>query len=355
VKRRVAAASRTGLRGLISLVITMVIASVALFVLMRVIPGDPASVLAGDANATQQSIAQVRHSLGLDQSIYAQYLSWLGNALHGNLGASYFSRDSVTSVIATTLPDTLWIVFGGLLLAGAIGIPAGILAALQVHRPADSAIRQVATVASAIPAFWLGGLLAGLLAIKFRLFPATGFVSPTADPAGFISHLVLPCVAVALSIAASVTRQTRSAMLEALSAESIRTLRAMGIPEWKIVWQHALKNASVPVVTVLGLDMNRAISGVVVVESVFGIPGIGSQLVSSVLQRDFPVVQGGILTLILLVMVLNLLLDVVCSVLDPRTANAGLRSRARRPRRRLAPAAPEATVAALQASTGGEA
>ena len=354
MKRRVTAASRAGLRGLIALVITMVIASVALFVLMRVIPGDPASVLAGDANATQQSIAQVRHSLGLDQPIYAQYLSWLGNALRGNLGASYFSRDSVTSVIGTPLPDTLWIVFGGLLLAGVLGIPAGILAALRVRRPADAAVRHVATVASAVPAFWLGGLLAGLLAIKFRLFPATGFVSPATDPAGFISHLVLPCVAVALSIAASVTRQTRSAMLEALGSESIRTLRAMGIPEWKIVWQHALKNASVPVVTVLGLDMNRAISGVVVVEAVFGIPGIGSQLVSSVLQRDFPVVQGGILTLILIVMVMNLLLDVVCSVLDPRTAGAGQRSRGRRLRRRPAPA-PEPAVAALQASTGGEA
>jgi peptide/nickel transport system permease protein len=354
VKRRSAAAGRTALRSLVSLVLTMLIASVAVFVLMRVIPGDPASVLAGDANATQQSIAQVRHSLGLDQPMYVQYLTWLRGAVHGNLGASYFSRDSVTSVIATTLPDTLWIVFGGLIIAALIGIPAGIFAAIRVRRPADSLVRHAATVASAIPAFWLGGLLVGVFAITLDVFPATGFVSLAADPAGFISHLVLPCVAVALSIAASVTRQTRSAMLEALSAESIRTLRAMGIPERKIIWQHALKNASIPVVTVLGLDMNRAISGVVVVESVFSIPGIGSQLVSSVQQRDFPVVQGGILALILLVMVVNLLLDVVCSVLDPRTAGTGSRSRARVVRRRPGPAVAEPAAATVPASTGGE-
>lgn len=303
---------------LAELVITALIAAVGCFVLLRVIPGDPASVLAGEASTTPQQLIQIRESLNLDQPLLVQLVRYLGGALHGDLGESYFDKVPVTDLIAQTLPRTLTLVALGIIVAIIIGLPLGVTAAVKVGSRLDTLVRVVATLGLAVPNFWLAMILVSVFALQLGWFPATGWVTPATDLTASFEHLVLPAVALGAVMAAELARQTRSAMIEALGADSIRTLRAMGLSNRAIIWQHALKNSAVPIVTILGLNLNRAISGAIVIEAIFGLPGIGTQIQLAAQDRDYPVIQGVVLATVVLVVVTNFALDLVYTWLDPR-------------------------------------
>ncbi|WP_214405460.1 ABC transporter permease [Pseudonocardia lacus] len=304
-------------RKLVSVLLTLLFASVMVFAITYLVPGDPAVVVAGE-QATPEQIALVRSELGLDDPIVEQYGRFMWGVLHGDLGTSLFTREPVVDIVARTLPRTMELVVAGLVVAIAAGIPLGIAAAMRARTAADGVIRAVSTAGLAIPNFWFGLILVSIFALDWAVLPATGFVSVFDDPVEGLAHQVLPALAIGLTAMAAIARQTRSAMIEVLSADFVRTQRAMGVPARAIVWQHALKNASIPVVTIIGLDISRLIGGAVVVETVFGISGLGGALVSATTQRDFPVVQGVILVVVFLVVIVNLLIDVLYTWLDPR-------------------------------------
>jgi peptide/nickel transport system permease protein len=304
---------------LVELVTTVLIAAIGCFLLLRVIPGDPASVLAGEASTTPQQLNQIRQSLNLNEPVLTQLVKYLGGALHGDLGESYFNKVPVTDLIAQTLPRTMSLVVFGIVVAILIGLPLGITAAVKVGSRTDTVVRVLATLGLAVPNFWLGMILVSVFALQLGWFPATGWVTPAADPTASFEHLVLPGIALGAVMAAELARQTRSAMIEALGADSIRTLRAMGLGNLALIWQHALKNSSIPIVTLLGLNLNRAISGAIVIEAIFGLPGIGTQVQLAAQDRDYPVVQGVVLATVVLVVLANFLLDIVYTWLDPRT------------------------------------
>lgn len=310
------------LRRVSALVVTVLIASAVIFVLMRLIPGDPAAALVSQEGASPQRLREIHEALGLNDPIPVQYVHWLERAAQGDLDTSFTGREPVTEIIIRTLPKTIQIVFGGLVFAVLIGVPLGIVAAIRANTRTDASVRVFATIGLAIPHFWLGLLLVGIFALGLGWFPATGFVGLTENFGDGIRYLVLPSLAVGLTSMAAITRQTRSAMLEVLSADFIRTLRAAGLREQVIIWRHALKNSSIPLVTIVGLDVNRAISGAIVIEAVFGIQGIGNEIAQATLQRDFPVIQGVMLTSVLLVVIVNLILDLAYLWIDPRTRAA---------------------------------
>jgi peptide/nickel transport system permease protein len=304
-------------RKLVSVVSTLLFASIMVFLITYLVPGDPAAVVAGE-QATPEQIALVRSELGLDDPIVEQYGRFLWGVLNGDLGTSLFSREPVLDIVARTLPRTLELVVAGLTVAVLAGVPLGIAAAMRARTTADGVIRAVSTAGLAVPNFWLGLMLVSIFALEWSVLPATGFVSVFEDPVEGLAHQALPALAIGTSAMAAIARQTRSAMIEVLSADFIRTQRAMGVPGRLIVWQHALKNASIPVVTIVGLDISRLVGGAVVVETVFGISGLGGALVSATTQRDFPVVQGVILVVVFLIVIVNLLIDVLYTWLDPR-------------------------------------
>ncbi|MCO1657034.1 ABC transporter permease [Pseudonocardia humida] len=304
-------------RKVVSVLLTLLFASAMVFLITYLVPGDPAVVVAGE-QATPEQIALVRSELGLDDPIVEQYGRFMWGVLHGDLGTSLFTREPVVDIVARTLPRTMELVVAGLVVAIAAGIPLGIAAAMRARTATDGVIRAVSTAGLAIPNFWFGLILVSIFALEWAVLPATGFVSVFDDPVEGLAHQVLPALAIGLTAMAAIARQTRSAMIEVLSADFVRTQRAMGVPGRAIVWQHALKNASIPVVTIIGLDISRLIGGAVVVETVFGISGLGGALVSATTQRDFPVVQGVILVVVFLVVIVNLLIDVLYTWLDPR-------------------------------------
>ena len=302
---------------LFEFVMTMVVASIVVFSLMQLVPGDPATIVAGET-ATPERIEEIREELGLNDPVYVQYFRWTGDVVQGDLGRSSINEQPVLDAVLRTLPRTIQVVVAGLLIAIALGVPLGVLAAVKNNSPTDGIIRVLSTAGLAIPSFWLGLMLLSFFALTLDWLPATGFVSVFDDPVEALKFTILPALTIGFSAMAAISRQTRSAMIEALRSDFVRTQRAMGVAEHSVVFRHALKNASIPLATVLGLDVNRAIGGAVVIESVFGIAGLGSVMVDATQQRDFPVVQGVILCVAAMVVVTNLLLDVTYTILDPR-------------------------------------
>jgi peptide/nickel transport system permease protein len=300
---------------------TVLLATAIVFLLQHLIPGDPAASLAGE-NATPAAIEHIRAQLGLDQPLWAQYGHWLGGLFHANLGTSIQSSQPTLTVIASHLPASVIIWVGALLVALLVGVPAGVRAARSRGRAADEVITSVASVGIAMPSFWLGMLLVFFFSLRLGWFPATGSVSFSASPLQAIHSAVLPSIALGCVGAAEVARQVRSAMIEVLSQDHIRTDHAKGLGGVSIFWRHALKNAGMPIMTITGLLIGRIVSGSVIVETVFGVPGIGSLLIQSVNSRDYPVVQGVVLVAVILVLAVNFLIDLAYRVLDPRLRGA---------------------------------
>jgi peptide/nickel transport system permease protein len=302
-------------RLLLALPLLFVVSALS-FVLTSLAPGDPAHEILG-VNATPEEYDNLRQTLGLNQPIYERYWHWLQQALHGNLGASVFSGESVTHAISGRLTTTLSLMFGALLVELLLGVTIGLISAIR-GGIAGRLVDAFALAGLAVPSFWLGAILISLFAVKLRWFPATGYVPFAQSPTGWLQALTLPVIALALNGLAAIAKQTREAILDALNSEYIRMARANGISELSIIFRYALKHAGIRVVTILGLLAVGLLSGTVLVESVFALPGVGGLLVDASIKHDLPVVQGIVVYFTVIVVLINLLIDLSYGWLDPR-------------------------------------
>ena len=301
----------------LSAIPTLILATLIVFMLQRLIPGDPAVAIAGDY-ATPENLARIREDLGLDGSLVTQYLTWISGALTGDLGTSYQTGESITALIGQRLPLTLILMLFALIVAIAIGLPLGVMAAQKVDTTFDRFLTTSATFGIAIPNFWLGMMLIIVFALNLGWFPGPGGASLAEDPAQALRGLVLPAIALGLVGGAEICRQVRSAMVESLSTDYVRTHRAKGLSTASIVWKHALKNSSLPFATILGIQVSRLIGSAVVVEAVFGLSGIGSLAVEATNQRDYGVIQAVVFVAAMIILLTNLIVDVSYRLLDPR-------------------------------------
>jgi peptide/nickel transport system permease protein len=304
-------------RRLLQTLPVVVFATFVVFALLKLVPGDIAMTLAGE-NATDARIAEIRQLYGLDQPFFVQYGSWLWKAMHGNLSASLLSGEPVLTSILRSLPNTLRIVTIAMLLALVIGIPLGIAAASKPHSRLDRALMSLASLGVAVPNFWLAMILVSMFALERNWFPATGAVAFGTDPVESLRHAFLPALALAAGGVAEVARQLRGSLVEILSSQAVRTLHAKGVRPAAILWKHGLKNVSVNLLTVIALLANRLLAATVVVEAVFAIPGMGSLIVHAAIHRDFPVVQGVVFAMVLIVIAINFTTDALYRIVDPR-------------------------------------
>ncbi|KAA1028839.1 ABC transporter permease [Pseudonocardia sp. EV170527-09] len=302
--------------------VTLLLASVVVFAGVRALPGDPALALAGE-EATPETVAAIRDRLGLDGSLVEQYLRFLGSALTGDLGESTRTGTPVTELIAATLPVTAWLSLYAIIVAVVAGMAAGTLAAVYRGRGVDAAVSGLSLVSLSVPNFWLGLLAILYLAVGLGLFPASGYVAVTDDPLRAVWHLTLPALILGTGLAAIVMRQTRAAMVDTLTADFVRTARAKGVSRGAVVLRHALRNSLLVVLTIVGLQLGGLVSGAVVTERIFGLPGFGKLTLDSVFTRDYPVIQGVVLVVTLAYIVINLAVDVLYSVVDPRVRVEG--------------------------------
>lgn len=287
------------------------------FSLTLLIPGDAAITILGEQSSMQDR-AKLRAELGLDKAIPIQYATWLSGIATGDMGRSIATREPVAQMLKTRLPVTLQLTFQAVLLAVLVGVPLGILAAARRNTWLDVAASTTAMTAMAIPYFWVGILLIMLFSIRFGWLPPSGFVSFSTSPAENFRTMLMPTLTVGLSMAGLVMRQTRTSMVQVLSQDYIRTAKAKGVSPFGVIVFHALRNALIPVVTVVGLQAGVLVGGAVVTETVFGLPGLGRMIVDAIFQRDFPVVQGGIIVVVMLVLIVNLLTDLAYGALDKR-------------------------------------
>lgn len=306
-------------RRLLQVVPIVVFATFVVFSLLHFVPGDPALTLAGDY-ATKERIEEIRKLFGFDRPLIVQYGVWLWQAAQGDLGVSLLSNASVLDLIHERMPNTILIAAYALLIATAVGVPLGILAATRVGSRIDAFVTSVASLGVALPSFWLAILLVATLSLDLHLFPATGARPFSADPVGAVKHATLPAIALATGVIAELARQVRSALIEVLGSQYVRTLRAKGLGPIAILWKHGLRNISVTLLTLVGIQVNRLLSGAVVIEAVFAIPGAGNLIAYSAINKDFPVVQGVVLVFVIMIIVINLAVDILSALLDPRVA-----------------------------------
>lgn len=305
------------LNRLVQAIPIMILATFLVFSLLQLVPGDIAITIAGE-NASEERIEQIREQYGLNQPFLVQYGNWLFNALQGDFGESLLSGEPVLETIARVFPNTLFIVVYGVLLSVLIGVPLGILASSRPNSRLDGSIMGVSSLGVAVPNFWLGMVLVSVFALGWNWFPATGFTPPSESLSSAIWFATLPAIALCTNGIAEVTRQLRSSLVEIHGSQYVRTLHAKGLSPAVILWKHGLKNVSVNLLTVISLLFNKALAATVVVETVFAIPGMGNTIVKAVLESDFPVVQGAVLAMVVTVILVNLLTDLLYTVLDPR-------------------------------------
>jgi peptide/nickel transport system permease protein len=305
------------LRRLAGAVPILLIVSLITFGMIHMIPGDPAVAIAG-MSATPDQIIAIRHNLGLDQPVWSQLVHWYVNLSHGDLGVSLLLGQPVLQVVGVRLPVTLALSAYALVITLLIGLGSGILAALRQNTWVDQAAMVFAMLGISLPNFYLGLLMIIVLAVDLRWLPTGGYVAFTDDPLGWLATSTMPAISLALLLAGLLARITRSTMLEVLRQDYIRTARAKGLPEHRVVLRHALANAMIPITTVVGIIVSLLLSGSVVTETLFSIPGIGQLLTQAVLNRDYPMVQGGLLVTTALLVLVNIGVDVCYALLDPR-------------------------------------
>jgi peptide/nickel transport system permease protein len=309
------------LRRIAAVLPVLLVVSLVVFLILRLAPGDPAAAIAGN-NATNEDIAQIRTQLGLDSSIPVQYGIWIGRVLQGDLGYSFYLSKPVTELIAQRIEPTLALAVGTVILAVLVAVPLGTLAAWRLGGWLDRLLSGFAVAGFSIPVFVIGYLLIYLFAIRLEWLPVQGYKSllgaSGAGPWAWMRQLILPWMTLAMIYVALIARVTRASVSEALTEDYIRTARAKGLTERAVLLHHALVNAAVPIVTVIGIGIALLIGGVVVTETVFAIPGLGSLTVDAVLNRDFPVIQGLVLLFSVSYVMVNLLVDLSYLFLDPR-------------------------------------
>ncbi len=304
-------------RRLLSTLPVLLIVSVLIFMMLRFTPGDPAAVLAGDAASTEQ-IAQIRTSLGLDRSVPEQFFIWFGNLLTGDLGQSYYYKTEVTTLIGQRLEPTISLAVITITLAVLVAVPLGVLAAWRFGSWMDRLLMGFSVLGFSVPVFVMAYMLIWLVSLKLGWLPVQGY-KRLADGVGpWLYHLALPAITLSVIYIALIARVTRASVLETLGEDYIRTARAKGLPEVTVLMRHALTNAAVPIVTVIGIGIALLIGGVVVTESVYAIPGLGRLTVDAVLARDFPTIQGVILLFSFVYVMINLLVDLSYVFFDPR-------------------------------------
>jgi len=304
-------------RRLIATIPVMAIVAIIVFSLLYLTPGDPAAVLAGE-QATAEDIERLRVALGLDQPFLVRFSQWVGGVLQGDLGTSIFSRRPVMELIVQRLEPTIALTLASLAIAVIIAVPLGVVAAWRSGGLVDRMAMSFAVLGFSVPVFVLSYLLIALVSVKWQLLPVQGYVPIAYGFGPFARHLVLPALSLGIVNAALLARITRTTMLEVLNQDYIRAARAKGLPVHKVLLKHALKNAAVPIVTVIGISFALLISGVVVTETVFNIPGLGRLTVDAILRRDYPVIQGVILVFSATYVIVNLLVDLSYGLFDPR-------------------------------------
>jgi len=295
----------------------LLVMSLAVFTLTDLLPGDPTITVLGE-NATPQQREMLRREMGLDRSAPLRYLDWTSRILSSDFGLSLRTREPVSAMIAARLPVTVQLTILSMLVAALIGIPLGVVAALNRNSWIDLVVSVAALAGMALPFFWAGILLIRLFSIQLGWLPPSDYTPLWIDPARNLMLMILPALTVGGAMAGLIMRQTRSAMLQTMGQDFIRTARAKGVPEGTVVVRHGLRSALLPVVTVIGLQSGALIGGAVVTETIFSLPGLGTMIVDGIFQRDFAVVQGALLTVVLAVVVVNLITDLAYGLLDKR-------------------------------------
>jgi peptide/nickel transport system permease protein len=302
---------------LLATIPVLLIVAVLVFLMLRLTPGDPAAVLAGDAATTEQ-IARIREGLGLDRSIPEQFFIWLRSVAVGELGESYYYKTKVTTLIGQRLEPTLSLAALTIVIAVAVAVPLGVLAAWRFGGWLDRGLMAFSVLGFSVPIFVMAYLLIWLVSLKLGWFPVQGYKRLAEGFGPYLHHLILPAITLSIIYIALIARVTRASVLETLGEDYIRTARAKGLPEIRVLTRHALRNAAVPIITVIGIGIALLIGGVVVTESVFAIPGLGRLTVDAVLARDFPTIQGVILLFSFVYVGINLLVDLSYVFFDPR-------------------------------------
>ncbi|HUP32235.1 MAG TPA: ABC transporter permease [Gaiellaceae bacterium] len=298
---------------------TLIVISIAIFLLVRLLPGDILDVLiGGDITTTEEQRQAAREQLGLTGSYPGQYVDWVVGAAQGDLGTSLRNAEPVGDILLRALPITLELIFLALLVAVAVGIPFGVISAVRRDSAHDYASRVTGLVGVSIPNFWLATLLLLFTSRAFGWVPPLTYISPFDDPLGNLSQFFLPALALSVFPLAIIMRMVRTTMLEVLSQDYVRTARAKGVPWRKVVSRHALRNALIPVITIIGFEVGVLLGGAAIIEIIFGLPGVGNILLQSIFNRDYPLIQAATMLIAVTFIVANLVVDVLYGVLDPR-------------------------------------
>jgi peptide/nickel transport system permease protein len=304
-------------RRLVAIIPVLTVVAVFIFMMLRLTPGDPAAVIAGD-NATSEQIDDIRAKLGLDEPIWNQFAIWIADVLRGNFGESFFFKKTVAELIAQRVEPTLALAICTLILAVSIAVPLGVLAAYRHGSFLDRFVMGFSVMGFSVPVYVIGYCLIYIFAIELGWLPVQGYIRIGADFWGFMERMILPSVTLAVVYIALIARITRASVLEVLNEDYIRTARAKGLSNRVVLMRHALRNAAVPILTVIGIGIALLIGGAVVTESVYGLPGLGRLTVEAVLSRDFPTIQTVILLFSVVYVLINLLIDICYTIFDPR-------------------------------------
>ncbi|HTM10145.1 MAG TPA: ABC transporter permease [Verrucomicrobiae bacterium] len=315
--------ARYVVRRVLQLIPVLILVSLAVFLLVRVIPGDPVLVMLGidpdeRARISAEQYRALQHQIGLDQPIYVQYLNWANNIVHGDFGLSLASRRPITEIIFERYPATLYLAAIALFVGIAIAIPAGAIAATRQNTKVDYAAMGFALWGVAMPDFWLALMLMVLFSLKLGWLPSIGYASPFEHPWLFLQHACLPAIVMGTELAAPLTRYVRAEMLDQLKQDYVRTAWAKGLPSRMVIVKHALRNSLIAAVTVVGLQTARLLGGATIIETVFSWPGVGRLLIDGIYQRDYPIVQGAVLLIAVTYVFINLIVDIFYKWLDPR-------------------------------------
>ncbi len=297
------------LRRLLQMIPVMIGVTLVVFLIMQLVPGDPARMLAGEG-ASPEQIEAIRNSLGLNRPLWVQYFSYLGNVLQGDFGKSIVTSSPVLEEILIRLPTTIELALASIFVAISLGLVAGIVSATKQNTVADMSIMVVALIGVSMPSFWMGLMLMYYFSVELGMFPVAGW--------GTLSHVVLPAITLGSGGAAIIARMTRASMLEVIRQDYIRTARAKGVSEFKVVFKHALKNALIPIITVVGLQFGTLLGGTVLTESVFAINGVGQLIINAIRTRDLPLVQGTVLMISLIFMMVNMGVDILYKMVNKR-------------------------------------
>ena len=305
------------LRRILAVIPVMLLVAVFVFLLLRLTPGDPAAIIAGDM-ATPAQLERIREAMGLNDPLHIQFVTWVGQLLRGDLGVSLISNTPVATMVADRIAPTLSIAVLTIVMSVAIAVPMGVLAAWKHRSMADYAVMTFSVLGFSVPVFVIGYLFILVFSLQLGWFPVQGYTPLSSGLGGFLSNAFLPALTLSTIYVALIARMTRANLLEVLGEDYIRTARAKGAPERTVLFRHALKNAAVPILTVIGTGFALLIGGVVVTETVFNIPGVGRLTVDAILARDYPVIQAMILLTSFLYVLVNLLIDLSYSLFDPR-------------------------------------